>query len=308
MKVCTVLVVLVLFAVVGSNAQKDNYFYASSLPDQACVRLNLNTASVNCRMSASRKPAAVSVYGPPTAEALNPLKDQGLVGDIRVVDLDFENSVSRGFSTSISGQVFNSFRLKPSHRSPWRIYLSTGTPYQLHLDYGMGHSTVDLAGLSVEKVKISTGGASVKVGYTSHLPNLVAMDTFYTKVELGVLELDRLNLSRARRVIADVGFGKMVMYFTKEGAHKSNIVASVGAGTLSVHLEDPDAPVIVRVSDSPLCRIRMIKSFRKIRQNTFVSENYNEGAENLLSFDLDVSMGLVEFVATPHRSPPEASK
>lgn len=299
MKVCTVLAVSALLVTFSSKAQENRHFHVPSLPAQECVRLTLNAASVNCRMSSSHKSDAVSVYGQLGNKMTSPVEDQGLVDKVHVVNLDFENAVSHDFRTSISEHMFNRLSPESPHRSPWRVYLSTGTSYELHLDYGMGHSTVDLSGLSVEKIKINTGSAAVKVGYTTSVPNQVAMDTFYTQVDLGVLELDRLNLSRARQVVADVGFGKLMMRFTEAGDYKSDIAASVGAGTLKILLEDATLPIIVRVNDSPLCRVKMIKSFREIRQNTFISENYSEDAEGLLSFDIDVSMGFVEFVAAP---------
>ena len=299
MKVCTVLVVSALLVAFSSKAQESRHFHVPSLPEQECVKLTLNAASVNCRMSSSHKSDAVSVYGQLGDEMTSPVEDHGMIDKVHVVNLDFENAVSRDFRTSISGQVFSRFSPESPYRSPWRVYLSTRTSYELHLDYGMGTSTVDLSGLSVEKVKINTGSAAVKVGYTTNVPNQVAMDTFYTQVDLGVLELDRLNLSRARQVIADVGFGKMIMRFTEAGNYQSDIAASVGAGTLKILLEDATLPIIVRINNSPLCRVKMIKSFRKIRQNTFISESYSEEAEGLLSFDIDVSMGYVEFAATP---------
>ena len=298
MKVCTVLMVSALLSAFSSNAQDKNHFYAPSLPGQERVSLNLNAASVNCRISPSRQPNAVSVYAPSDVKMPSPVNDHGLVDNVHVVSLDFENPASRDFSTSISGQVFNSFSLEPPYHSPWRVYLSKDTPYELHLEYGMGRSTVDLSGLAVEKLKINTGSASVKVEYTNSDPNRVVMDTFYTKVDLGVLELDQINLSRARQIVADVGFGKMVMRFT-EDCDKSNVMASVGAGTLRILLEDATMPIIIRINHSPLCRVRMIDSFREIKQNTFVSENYDQEAEDLLSFDIDVSMGSVEFVSVP---------
>ncbi|MEQ9441817.1 MAG: hypothetical protein RIG62_22445, partial [Cyclobacteriaceae bacterium] len=163
------------------------------------------------------------------------------------------------------------------------------------LNYGMGSSTVDLSGLAVGKLKVKTGSATIKIGYTANTPNEVAMDTFYTKVDLGVLELDHLNLSRAREVIADVGFGKLTMHFSDNLTQQSQVKASIGAGSLMVKFDDMENPIIIRVNDSPLCRVKMPKSFRKIQQNTFVNKFYQENAENLLSFDIDVSVGNVEF-------------
>ena len=40
----------------------------------------------------------------------------------------------------------------------------------------------------------------------------------------------------------------------------------------------------------------MPKSFRKVQNNTFINKYYSQDAANLTSFDIDVSVGNVEFL------------
>jgi len=235
---------------------------------------------------------AVSIYGYPENEQFNPITANQVSNNQHLVKLNFEDS-RENFTSSISNRIFSNAR--ESSAKPWHVYLSRGIPFDLDLRYGMGNSTVDLSGLTIEKFKINTGSADIKVGYFADVANRVAMDTFYAKVDLGVLELDKLNLSRAGEVVAEVGFGKLLMNFGDELAHKSHIKASVGAGSMIVSLEDPDIPLIISFNNSPLCRIKLLQHFREIRPNVFVSESYNEEAANLISFDIDVAMGNVVF-------------
>lgn len=178
---------------------------------------------------------------------------------------------------------------------PWHVYLSRSIPFHLNLRYGMGNSAVDLSGLAVENCRINTGSADVRVGYFAGVPNKVKMDTFYAKVDLGVLELDQLNLSHAREILADVGFGKIQMRFAEKSGSKCLVNASVGAGSLEVLLENPDIPVIVHINDSPLCRIKMREVFTEIKPNVFVNQSYDDEDQDLITFNIDVAMGNVTF-------------
>ena len=86
-----------------------------------------------------------------------------------------------------------------------------------------------------------------------------------------------------------------MMRFSDEITTKTHIRASVGAGSMLVLLDNPETPLIVHFSGSPLCRIKMLKYFREIKPNVFVNETYDEEASNLISFDVDVAMGNVLF-------------
>jgi len=299
MRIVALLVASFIGFATESYAQEKKHYHIAPVDAQKKVNLNVNAGSVNCRINSTYNTHIVSVYGYPESREFNPVSHSEILEDIQQVTLDFEDGTSQDLSTNISTRMFGGFSDKDNDtKKPWYIYLSKSVPYDLSLNYGIGSSTVDLSGLAVEKLKVNTGSAAIRIGYAANKPNEVTMDTFYTSVDLGVLQLDHLNLSRAKEVIADVGFGKLMMHFSDNLADRSRIRASIGAGTLQVTFDDINNPVIIEVPDSPLCRIKMPDSFRKIRANTFVNEFYREDADNLLSFDIDVSVGNVEFITT----------
>ena len=299
MRIVALLVAYIISYATDSYAQEKQHYHIAPVDAQKKVNLNVNAASVNCRINSTYNTHIVSVYGYPESPGFHPVSHTEILENTQQVTLDFEDGTSQDLSTNISTRMFGSFSENNNDtKKPWYIYLSKSVPYDLSLNYGIGSSTVDLSGLAVENLKVNTGSASIRIGYAANKPNEVVMDTFYTSIDLGVLQLDHLNLSRAKEVIADVGFGKLLMHFSDNLAEQSRIKASVGAGTLQVTFDDIENPVIIVVPDSPLCRIKMPQSFRKIRPNTFVNEFYQEGAGNLLSFDIDVSVGNVEFITT----------
>lgn len=292
MKVLLVLITSTILTVAGGRAQTKQHYHVLPVDEQQVVRLVMNAPSVSCRINSTYNMRAVSIYGYPEDQNFNPITTNKVSNNEHLVKLKFEDP-TENFTSSISSRVFG--QQNNGGDKPWHVYLSRGIPFNLDLHYGMGNSSVDLSGLSVENFKINTGSADVKVGYFANVSNRIPMDTFYAKVDMGVLELDQLNLSRAREVVADVGFGKLLMHFSEHAADKSNIKASVGAGSMEVLLDDPNIPLIVYVNNSPLCRIKMLKHFKEIEPNVYVNQSYDEEATNLISFDIDVAMGNVTF-------------
>ena len=281
-----------VLAVGIGNAQVKKHYHVMPVDEQQPVKLYVNASTVACRINSTHNMHAVSIYGYPDNEKFNPVKENHIYQGNRIVKLSFEDK-TEDFTSSISGKMFSS--KDDNSEKPWHVYLSRSIPFDLNLRYGMGNSAVDLSGLAVENCKINTGSADVRVGYFASVPNKVEMDTFYAKVDLGLLDLDQPNLSYAREILADVGFGKMQMRFAEKTGRKCMVNASVGAGSLQVLLENPDIPVIVHINDSPLCRIKMREVFTEIRPNVFVNESYDDDDKDLITFNIDVAMGNVTF-------------
>ncbi|MTI22140.1 hypothetical protein E1176_14005 [Fulvivirga sp. RKSG066] len=209
------------------------------------------------------------------------------------INLALEDNKSQGLSQSISYRMFGKSESTPE--KIWKVYLTEDKAYNLNLNYGIGHANIDLSGLSVEKLKVFTGSADVVIDYENDGYNKVEMDTFYVKVDLGSVAVKKLNLSKSRNVVADIGFGNLTLDFSDKPEVASNIKSSVAAGNLLILLPPAETPVMIKVTDSWLCRVKLTKSFKNLGNNTFVNAAYTKDAEDVLTFNLDVSMGSIEF-------------
>jgi hypothetical protein len=96
-------------------------------------------------------------------------------------------------------------------------------------------------------------------------------------------------------MVADVGFGNMMLDFSSTPAISNKIRGSVGAGNLVIILPSAETPVIVKVKDSWLCSVNVPQSLKKISEGTYANAAYKKDAKNSLTFDLDVSMGSISF-------------
>ena len=258
------------------------------------IDLDFSVNSGTCYIKPGQGTELLNVYSNQDYNNYSHSFDKEVNNGVCQINLALEDDKSEGLSQSISYRMFGKSDEDPD--KIWKVYLSTEKYYTLDLNYGIGDADIDLSGLSVEKLKIKTGSADISIGYKDEYNN-IEMDTFFVKVDLGSVSVNNLNHSRSKNVIADIGFGNLMLDYSDQPQMKSNVYGSVGAGNLMIILPEEDTPVMVKVKDSWLCRVRLTKSFTKHgeKNNTFVNEAYYDNAENLLTFNLDVSMGSIVF-------------
>jgi len=258
------------------------------------VDLNFKVNSGQCFFKAGKTDDFLNVYSNQDFDSYSHSFDKAIKNKTCFVNLDLEDNKSEGLSQAISYRMFG--KSAETNEKLWKVYLSREAVYDLNLNYGIGHANIDLSGLSIETLKIFTGSADVEIDYEDiNKSNSVEMDTFYVKVDLGTVAVRKVNLSKSKNVIADIGFGNLLLDFSDKPQTSSNITSSVGAGNLLILLPPDETPVKVKVSNSWLCKVKLTKSFNSIGNNTFVNKAYKENAKNLITFDLDVSMGSIEF-------------
>ena len=257
------------------------------------VELCLKAKTGNCFIRPSQSNELLNIYSNQDLEEYSHSFSNEVKGKTCMVKLSLEQESQRGVGRKISYHVFGSDE-KPNDKF-WKVYLAEDMPYSLDLDYGLGNANVDLAGLSISKLKIKTGSADVSVTYSSDTKNKVDMDTFYIKVDMGSLTARQLNLTRSKLVLADVGFGNMLLDFSDKPSMGHRIKGTVGAGNLIIYLPENEVPVIVKITDSWLCSVSLSHGLKKIGDNTFTNAAYRKNPKDALSFDLDVSMGKIVF-------------
>lgn len=259
--------------------------------DKVQLRLNAPGSSFNIRPGHLDKP--ILIYGDRVETMpLEPIMSSELREGILMTNFEIKGNQKKAERVIAGKMMGNNSR---ANNPNWNIYLSNTKPYDLDLKYGVGSAYLDLAGLAIEKLSIYTASADVKVGYTSNQPNLVAMDSFMVKVDLGSVEIHKLNMARASNIRADVGFGSLMLDFSDRSQQACNINASVGAGKLEVIMPVSQTPIKIRLHASPLCTVKLPDNFKKIDKYHYINEFFVDGAEDALNFDLDVAMGSIIF-------------
>jgi hypothetical protein len=273
-------------------------FTVEDAPTCESIKLCLKANSGNCFIKPSQEADILNVFSNQSEASYSHNFRKEIKGKTCDVLLNLEENQSEGIGQTISTRFFSNSD-KPASDKIWKMYLTEAKPYLLELNYGVGTAHIDLSGLAIKKLKINTASADVVVGYFSSLQNQVDMDTLNVKVEVGSINVRNLNLSRTKNVVADVGFGSMILDFTQKPLNGSRIRGSVGAGNLIILLPSDETPVIIKIEDSWLCSVKMPSNLKKINENTFANAAYSKDTKNALIFDLDVSLGSIIFKDQP---------
>ena len=273
-------------------SQTKSHFIVQDSDSCQKIKFYLKSVSGTCDIRTRNGIHPINILGTADTEIVDPEFGQEHQGDNLNAWLKLHDSGKESFGSKLS-KIFG--RKTTDEDNYWNIYFTDHKQYDLDLNYGLGKSYVDLSDIAVEKLRISSGNAHVKVGYHSKLPNKMEMDTFLVRVDLGDIEIDRVNLSKAKVIMAEVDFGTLVMDFEEEPLVSSEVWARVGAGGLEVGLPIEPIPMIIFVKKTSYRKVKMPAHFKEVKENVYVSTAYDPDAENLLTFNIDLSMGSVEF-------------
>lgn len=257
------------------------------------VHFTLKASYGSCKISPSNNPNPVSIYGVVNNDESEPDFQIHHQGESSHVDMLVNGQSQETLMADLGLNFFGGSSDEPEDR--WKVFLSQAKPFHLNLHYGIGDANIDLSGIAVKNLNISTGSADVRVGYHSGFYNTVKMDTFAVKVDLGSITVDHMEQARASHVIADVGVGNCTLDFGNGINEAGNVTAFVGAGNLIVLLPQSDHPIKVLIQNSPLCHVELTDSFIKIAEDTWVNDAYTISAEKVTTFTLDVAMGKILF-------------
>lgn len=257
------------------------------------IDFSLQATAGNCVLKASEGEGPLVIYGNPDLERINPSFKTDMRGQTCNVRLKLQEFKS---SSVGDGLLIAMFKEHAERNNFWKILCDEDKIYRLNLSYGFGHADVDLSGTSVQYFKVKTGSADILVDYNNGQPNKIEMDTFYVKADMGSIIAKHLDLSRAKYIKANIGFGRALLDFSDANNNKCAIDASVGAGNLDVFLPDTSTPMIIYLKDSPFCGVRIADGFEEVENNVFVNMSYRADAPNLLTFNVDVALGNVAFI------------
>ena len=254
------------------------------------VEFHLKAGVANCLLKTDPtdiKP--LTIYGNPDLDKINPsfktqIKNRTCYAKI---NLNEYNPSSYSFSKILTRNNQN--------KNFWKINLNENIIYRLNLSYGLGSADINLNQSAVQRLKITSGSADIVVGYDNNNENPIVMDTLFLKVDFGSIQVNKMERIRAKNVITKIGFGNVRLDY-KYMKQKCNVKASVGAGNLEIILpQDKRIPVIIHLEKSLLCSVQMASDYEEVEENIYINKNYHVDAENLLSFYVEVALGLVHF-------------
>jgi len=260
----------------------------SAIPgnDYDKVKVALNATDGHCQIVPGENSNPIHIDKP-----VNPHVEERINGRTKEIDIKLSETTETSFGTAISRKLFSTQEVEDQG---WKVYLSAAKPMDLNLVYAIGDTHLDLSGLPIERLKLKTGSANVFVNYKNGKGNTVIMDTMLINVDMGSLETKNLHLANSKNILADVGFGSVLLDFEDAASVTTDVDASVGAGKLEILLPASQIPVKININNSPLCRVKIPANFIRISDHEFLSSN-DQSHPGFINFNVDVAVGHVIF-------------
>jgi len=167
------------------------------------------------------------------------------------------------------------------------LHLARDVPMDLRLEFGAGQAELDLGGLSMRRLRVSTGASETRLTFRS--ANLVQAES--VRMEAGAARFEAVGLgnARAERFEFQGGVGETVLDFG--GAWDRNATAKVSMGIGALRLRFPRDLGVRIVKDSFLTRFDgsgLVK-----RGGAYYSRNW-ESAPNRLTVEVDAALGSID--------------
>ena len=188
-------------------------------------------------------------------------------------------TVGRGFS----------FRRGRNEPGELDLELARGVPMELDLEFGAVRAELDLGGLALTDLDLSTGASQSTI--TISEPNTVRMSTARFEIgaaEFTITELGNLN---AERIEVDAGVGKVTLGLDGRWERDARVSIDMGLGALELHV--PEGLGIELRKDSFLTSL---DSEGLVKQGDAYYSLDWDSAERKVRIEVDAAFGSVKVV------------
>lgn len=170
------------------------------------------------------------------------------------------------------------------------LKFSDGLPISFDLELGAGRGDIDLSGLQVKDLKVSTGASSVTMRCDQ--PNPIHAESI--KIESGVSKFSASNLCNTnfRRMKFSGGVGTYKLDFGGKLSRDADVKIEVGLGSVAVYLPKEIATRVL-YDDNWLSSFDLDREFSKERSGVYVSDDYYD-KDTKLTIQIESGLGSVK--------------
>ena len=171
----------------------------------------------------------------------------------------------------------------------WSLSFSDAIPISFDIEMGVGKGDLNLSGLSVKDLNLSTGASDVCLAFDE--PNRTSIENI--NVESGVSNFLGRNLGNAnfRHFRFQGGVGSCVLDFGGEITREVDVDVAVGMGVMTLIIPK-DVGARVLYEKNWVSRVTCSDDFDASGETEFVSKNYST-AEGKMNIRVDSGVGNV---------------
>lgn len=208
------------------------------------------------------------------------------------LEINYERSVDGVGTLMIRSEEESGFWKSGSHENDreWMIELTDQVPMSLRCKLGAGEGTLDLTGLQLRTLKISTGASTVRLTCDELNP----IDAETVEIESGVSRLTAHNLCNTNfdRMKFSGGVGSYALDFGGTLTKDAQVIIEVGLGAVTVSLPE-DLPARIKHDDSWFSSFDLDHEFVKKSKGVYESATYGVSGQRLV-IAIESGLGSVE--------------
>lgn len=178
---------------------------------------------------------------------------------------------------------------RDSEAGELELELARGVPIDLDLQFGAVRADIDLGGLMLTDLELSTGASESTVDISE--PNRGRMESASFEVGAADFELHNLGNLNAERIDFDAGVGSITIGLEGQWQRDARLAIDMGLGALELRV--PEGLGLRLNKDSFLTTLDSEGLVK--RGDTYESLNWGE-ADRRITVDLDAAFGSVEVV------------
>ena len=181
------------------------------------------------------------------------------------------------------------FNVRGRESAELELELARGVPMDLDLEFGAVRADIDLGGLALTDLDLSTGASQSLIDVSE--PNPAQMGT--ARFEVGAAEFTARHLGNlnAERIDVDAGVGKLTLWFDGTWQQDARVSIEMGLGVLELRV--PEGLGVRLRKDSFLTALDSEGLVK--RGDTYQSLDWSD-ADRKVSIDLDAAFGSVKVV------------
>ena len=169
------------------------------------------------------------------------------------------------------------------------LFLARTVPMKLDLEFGAVRADLDLGGIQMTELKLSTGASESRIEFSE--PNPVRMTKADFKVGAADFHLRTLGNLNAQEINVDAGVGRVVLDFQGQWQGDAHVIVDMGLGALELRF--PEGLGVQLVKDTFLTSL---DSEGLVKWgDTYQSQDWDE-APYRVTVEVDAAFGSIDVV------------
>lgn len=172
----------------------------------------------------------------------------------------------------------------------WTLKFTDAIPIDFKIEFGAGEADIDLTGLQVQNLSISSGASSAELRCDE--PNPISAER--VDIESGVSKFDAKNLCNLNfeKLTFSGGVGAYRLDFGGKLRQSGKVKVEVGLGSVTIYLPK-ETPARVEFEDHWFAGFDLDEGFHRVKKGVYETDNY-KNADARLTIVLEAGLGSVK--------------